>query len=186
MSTTFCYQHPDRPAVEQCEICQRPVCGSCLWYAESGERLCPAHAAEWQQAGRPVAPPGRYAAGIESSEISAANPTPADAPYRGNSIDLGALVAAVIGLAGLASCAGLVWALPFVAFLVGLVSWLHARDAVNPRRARWLAGLGLAGGALFFLSIFLTFAACLLFGFLPALIASGFRATPTPFPLPTP
>jgi len=186
-----CYQHPDRPAVEQCEICRKPVCGSCLWYAETGERLCPEHALEFDTAGKPVHPPGRYAAGIASSEASALRPKLGEAPYRGNSTDLGALIAAISGVMALASCFGLAWVMPLVAFVLGLVMWFQSKDALDARRARWLAGLGLAGGGLFVVVIGGFFV--LMFGFFAfaafmASVSSGSRGfpTPTPFPFPTP
>jgi hypothetical protein len=175
-----CFQHPDRPAVEHCEICARPVCGFCLWYADSGERLCPAHAAEFEKEGKPVHPPERYAAGIAPSAASAARPTAQDVPYHGNSADVGALVAAVAGIAALASCAGMGWILPVLAVVFGLVSWLQAKDALNVRRTRWLAGIGMAGGGvflLFFVSVFGLMFVCF---FLQVVIASSVRTPPIP------
>ncbi|MBI3359552.1 MAG: hypothetical protein HY023_00390, partial [Chloroflexi bacterium] len=79
-------------------MCRKPVCGSCLWYAESGERLCPEDAAIWRASGRTVFPPERYAEGIPLSEASSAAPPPDQAPYRGNSIDVTALLATAVGL----------------------------------------------------------------------------------------
>jgi hypothetical protein len=158
MTVETCFRHPGRLAVEHCETCRRPVCGSCLWYAEGGQRLCPDHAAEALKDGHTVTPPEQYAAGIASSEASAAR-APAGAPaapYHGNSTDLTALLAAASGGLALLYCAGLVWTVPFFAFALGLVAWLQARDALNPNRTRWLAGLGLAGGGVFLL-IFLGF-----------------------------
>ena len=184
-----CYQHPDRPAVEHCEVCRKPVCGSCLWYADSGERLCPEHALEFDNVGKAVHGPGRYAAGIASSEASALNPKTGDVPYKGNSTDLGALVAAVAGITGLASCAGLTWVLPLLAFILGLVMWFQAKDSLNPRRTRWLAGIGLAGGGVFLVVVAGFFAMlCLFFTFAAVTSRSGPSgfSTPTPFPFPTP
>ena len=188
MAVEPCFQHPDRAAVEHCEICGRPVCGLCLWYAESGERLCSAHAAEFEQEGKVVHPPERYAEGIALSEAAAARPPAADVPYRGNSTDVGALVAAVAGLSALASCAGLAWLLPLLAVVLGLVSWLQSKDAVNAKRTRWLSAIGMAGGGVFLLFIVGMFALvflCFLLQF--ALIArSGPGSFPTPLPFATP
>src|SRR5687768_12426257 len=117
MSTEPCFRHPERASVEHCEICRRPVCGLCLWYAESGERLCPDHAVEFQQAGKQVIPPDRYAAGIALSQASAARPAQPQAPYQGNSVDVTALIAAVTGGLTLAWCAGFAWLIPLLAFL---------------------------------------------------------------------
>jgi hypothetical protein len=32
----LCVFHPTVAAVERCEICNRALCGLCLWYAEDG------------------------------------------------------------------------------------------------------------------------------------------------------
>lgn len=188
MSAAACYRHPTRLAVEHCEECSRPVCGSCLWYAESGERLCPDHAADFLKAGQTVTPPERYAEGIVHSEASAAQPSAAQLPYQGNSTDLGALVAGLAGLVALLTCTGQAWVLPIVAFGLGLVAWLHSRDAANPNRTRWLAGLGLAGGGVYLLFILAWvgfFALCALTAVISSL-SSGPGVVPTPPPPPFP
>jgi hypothetical protein len=159
------------------------VCGSCLWYAESGERLCPDDAAIWRAAGRTVLPPERYAEGISHSEASAAAPAPARAPYQGNSTDIGALLAAVIGLFGLASCFGLSYVAPLIAFALGLVTWWQAKDSVDPRRTRWLAGAGLASGGLFIAGMLCLMTICLA-SWVVALGTSGVQSGG--FPTPTP
>jgi hypothetical protein len=194
MSTpAACYRHPDRHAVEHCETCQRPVCGACLWYAESGERLCPDHAAEALHAGRDVTPPERYADGIVHSQASAARAPQADAPYKGNSTDLTALAALIAGLGAILACAGLYYLIPLIAFILGLVAWLQYKDALNPQRARWMGLVGLAGGSLFILIVLAGLALvalCFILQF--ALLASSSGGpgptfpTATPFPTPTP
>jgi hypothetical protein len=159
------------------------VCGSCLWYAESGERLCPAHAAEYQSQGRPVIPPERYAHGIAHSEGSAARPLGRDVPYRGNSIDVTALLAAAAGVMALASCAGLAWVIPMLAVVFGLIAWLQSNDAINARRARWLSLLGIAGGGLFvvfFIGLFAMMFLCFALQFF--LISQAGTSFPTPIP----
>jgi hypothetical protein len=157
------------------------VCGSCLWYAESGERLCPDHAAEFLQQGRSVTPPERYAEGIGPSEVSAARPAAGEWPYKGNSTDLTALLAAVAGLAALLSCSGFTFVFPLVAFVLGLVAWLQSSASADRTRTRWLAGVGLASGGVFvvfFLALAAGIAACFLTSFIAALQPStGF---PTP------
>ncbi len=182
-----CYLHPTRLAVEHCEQCRRPVCGSCLWYAASGQRLCPDHAAERLQAGETVTPPERYAEGIVHSEVSAAQPGAPGLAYRGNGVDLSALVAGVAGAAALLTCTGQAWLLPFLAFGLGVAVWWQARGAADPRRARWLAGLGLAGGGvylLFFLAWFAFVAMCMLTVFLNVLtVGPRVGPIPTPFPV---
>ncbi len=180
-----CYKHPDRPAVEHCELCRKPVCGSCLWYAESGERLCPEHALEFVDQGKPVQGPSRYASGILHSEASALTAKTAEAPYKGNSTDLGAVVAAVSGVMGLATCFGLSWLVPLVAFMLGLVMWFQAKDALDPRRTKWLAGVGMAGGGVFVVVIGAFFV--LMFGvFAFAAFMASVNSGPSSFPTPTP
>jgi hypothetical protein len=187
MSTpATCYRHPDRLAVEHCETCQRPVCAACLWYAETGERLCPEHAAAALQAGRDVTPPEHYAEGILHSQASAARAPQAGAPYKGNSTDVTALAALIVGLAALLSCAGLTYALPLIAFILGLVAWLQARDALDPQRARWMGLVGLAGGSLFIVAVLAAIAfvaLCFMLQF--ALVSAGSRGPGFPLPTPT-
>ena len=182
MSAEVCFQHRGRPAVEHCEICRRPVCGFCLWYADSGERLCPAHAAEFEKEGKVVHPPERYVEGIAPSEASVVRPPAQDVPYRGNSTDVGALVAAVAGIVALASCAGLAWVIPLIALALGQVSWLQSKDAINAKRTRWLAVIGMASGGVFFVFVLGLFA--LMFGciFLQLALVSSVRSLPTPMP----
>ncbi len=181
-----CYRHPDRHAVEHCEKCRKPVCGACLWYAEDGLRLCPDHAAELLHAGATVIPPERYAEGIAHSQASAARAAQPAAPYRGNSTDLTALMAALSGLGAILACAGLYYLLPLIAFVLGLVAWLQQKDALDPKRARWMSLVGLAGGSLFILAVLAGFglvALCFILQF--ALISSSGGPGPV-FPTPTP
>lgn len=183
-----CSRHPDRLAVEHCETCQRPVCAACLWYTEAGQRLCPDHAADRLHAGQTVIPPDRYAAGIAPSQASAARLSQPDAPYKGNSTDVTALLAALAGASALLTCGGFSWLIPVVAFILGLAAWLQQRDALEPRRARWLSLLGLAGGSVFILALLAGMAFMLLCFVLQfALVAAsrGGPGMPTPGPYPT-
>jgi len=186
----ICYKHPDRLAVEHCEACQRPVCGACLWYAESGERLCPDHASEWLEAGKAVTPPERYAAGIHHSQASAAQPPAQNIPYKGNGTDLTALAALMTGLGALLTCAGFAYILPILALGLGLVAVLQSKDALNPQRARWMGLVGLAGGGvflLFFLLMVVFFASCFLLTMLASSSGPGpYVVTPIPFSTATP
>lgn len=182
-----CYRHPARPAVEHCELCRRPVCGSCLWYAEAGRRLCPDHAADALRAGENVIPPERYAEGIGHAEAAAARPPARAVPYQGNSTDVTALLAAATGLMALLTCAGLSWAVPLVALALGLVALIQARDALEPARTRLLAWLGVAGGGFYLLVIAAVvggMALCMLAGL--AASASTVRVYPTTVPFLTP
>lgn len=145
-----CYRHPDRVAVEYCEVCRKPLCATCIWYAEEGHRICPDHAIAWLQAGKAVLPPERYAEAMHLSQAEAAKPPrEPEAPYKGHSADLSALLALVFGLSSVLACAGLYFVLPFIALGLGLLAWAQARHAYDPVRTRWFGGVGaLTGGAL--------------------------------------
>jgi hypothetical protein len=151
--------------------------------------LCPAHATDWLQAGKSVHPPERYEEGIVHSQLSAARPAQPQIPYRGNSTDVTALVSAVSGVMALSACVGLSWAVPLVAFGLGLSSWLQAKDAINPQRTRTLAVVGMAGAGLLLMFFLVMMFFCLLG---PMLLALTSRpgpppvATPFVFPTPTP
>jgi hypothetical protein len=167
------------------------LCGSCLWYAESGERLCEEDAAVWRAAGRTVHAPERYAEGIAHSEASAAAPPIDAAPYRGNSTDVGALLAAVAGLLSLGQCFGLAYVMPLLAFGLGLVGWLQAKDSIDPARTRLLSGVGMATGGVFVLAGLAVLTLCLMCFVLSLAIPSNrgtVFSTPLPptFPTPTP
>lgn len=183
-----CHFHPDRISVETCEVCKRPMCGECLWYADTGERLCPVHGEVWQLQGRAVHPPQRYAEGIAFSQVSAASPPKPNVPYQGNGNDVGALTAFILGVSSLLACWGFWYVLPLVAFLLGLVAWLHARDSLNPKRTRWMAGGAMASGGLFLLlafGFFVMFMMCYVV-MMATTIRTGGYGTPTPFRFPTP
>jgi hypothetical protein len=185
MNCTF---HTDRLSIEACEVCQRPVCAECLWYAESGERLCVVHGELWQAQGKEVHRPQKYAQGIGFSQVSAANPPRQDVPYKGNSNDLNAFIALALGVSSLLACFGLWYVLPLFAFLLGLVAWLHARDSINPSRTRWMAGSAIASGGIFILIAFGFIMMCLMCYVLAiaSSASSGGLFTPTPFRLMTP
>jgi hypothetical protein len=59
--TLYCENHPNRIAVERCEVCHKPLCAYCLYYTEDGQRLCQAHAEEARLRGTQIEEPGIYA-----------------------------------------------------------------------------------------------------------------------------
>ena len=150
-----CANHPDIAAVEHCEICRRQLCGYCLWYEEDGRRLCENHAMEIKAAGGKVLPPETYAEAIDTSLVRRSNGGTAEAVqngqrlYQGNSQDLGALVAAIVALTTLASCAGGMYCLPVFALILGVAMYSNASAAQDPRRTRNLAGISIGVGGLF-------------------------------------
>jgi hypothetical protein len=152
-----CVFHPEHQAVERCEVCDRALCGLCLWYTDDGHRLCEIHARERQAAGEPVLPPETYAEAINSSLVrnglQGVENGPDGAPYQGNSQDLGALLAAIMAGTTLFSCVGGAYCLPVLAAALGLAAYLKADQAVDPRRTRILSGISLGVGALMLLCI---------------------------------
>ncbi len=148
-----CHNHPDHIAIESCEVCEKPLCALCLWYTVDGHRLCEEHAREQMEKGVEVLSPDTYREALAGSLLRG---KPADADpdenrshkvYRGNSYDLSALAATIIGLVTLASCFGGAYCLPFAGFLLGLVVYLNADQAIDTRRTKnlALAGMGFSG-----------------------------------------
>jgi hypothetical protein len=181
-----CFRHPERAAVEHCEVCAKAVCASCLWYAESGERLCPEHAAARLQAGEMVFPPERYQHEHLGAQASAARASTPGAPYQGRSADVLALIAAVLGVSVLASCFGGAYIFPLIAFGLGVVAWYQSRDSLDLSRTRWLAGIGMGtSGCLILMVVGVILVYCGFFAF--AFLAASTPSTPPlRFPTPTP
>ncbi|MEW5985513.1 MAG: B-box zinc finger protein [Chloroflexota bacterium] len=152
----LCTFHPDHPAVERCEVCQRPLCGLCLWYSHDGLRLCEEHAQERVAAGEQVLPPATYAEAIGSSVVhqppSVSSSNEGEGSTRPvNNQDLTALVGAIIALTTLASCMGGAYCLPIVAVALGAAAYRSAHLAADPRRTRQWAGVGMGVGGLMLL-----------------------------------
>ena len=53
-----CTNHPERAAIENCEVCGVPLCAYCLYYTNDGQRLCKQHADEAEAAGAFIRSPG--------------------------------------------------------------------------------------------------------------------------------
>lgn len=167
-----CVFHPNREAVEYCEVCNRALCGHCLWYTEDGHRLCEIHAREKELAGETVLPPETYTEAISTryvSRMSEDNDQEEKAeqrakrsnddndkgstPYKGNSQDLTALVAAVMSITVLLSCMGGAYCLPIAAFILGIIGFTNASKAIDPHRTRVLSGISLGFGGLILLGL---------------------------------
>jgi hypothetical protein len=178
----YCVNHPDRVAIERCEVCGDPLCGYCLYYTADGQRLCREHAHQAEAQGIFVIPPAVYAAGIIPAQARAsdvvAGPSDLDfrpkgpksseptVLYRGNNNDLTAFVSLLTGLFALVTvCSfGLCSpAIPIIGFLLSIMALLNAKQAVDPKRTRQQAfiGLGITGviGLFVLLCIGLYFAA---------------------------
>lgn len=172
MSDFFCSNHPERPAIETCEVCGKALCGYCLYYTEDGQRLCEQHAMRARENGVRIHPPAQYAEGIIPSQANAKrdqdnlqdldflvakhkrkafkNPP----IYFGNNTDLSAFLSMLLGFITISSCCGAVYCFPFLGILIGLGALISAKDAVDPKRTRWLAFLGLgSSGCLVVLTV---------------------------------
>ena len=156
-----CINHPDHAALEWCELCHKPLCGLCLWYTRSGHRLCEEHAREWEGRGESVLSPDDYEEALAASlrqQPTTPNGEVDETPglSRGNSNDLLALVGATAALTTLFSCAGGAYCLPVLILIIGLVTFMNAGRAVDPRRTRVLAGasVGIVAVMLLFIVAF--------------------------------
>ena len=160
-----CVFHPNHAAVEHCEVCKRALCGRCLWYTEDGHRLCEIHAKEREEAGETIQHPDTYAEAINTQFVARQSGEKGNGqsgdeekdnkiPYKGNSQDLTALLAAVMSVTVLLSCVpGGVYCLPFVALLLGILGYANASQAVDPHRTRLMSGVSLGAIGLIMLGI---------------------------------
>jgi hypothetical protein len=143
-----CINHPELAAVEACEVCSKPLCGLCLWYTSDGHRLCETHAKEREEAGEVVLSPETYREALPNSleprpDRPVADPSQRTV-YQGNSYDLTALIAAIVGVTTLASCCGGAYCLPFVGLTLGIIAFVSADQAIDSVRTRNLAIVGIA------------------------------------------
>lgn len=143
-----CVNHPDRIAVERCEVCRQPLCAFCLYYTQDGQRLCSVHADQARQAGMLIEAPGAYAEQLVGAQAGVVSKHKRglqndDGLYKGNSHDLVALLGALIGLITLGACCGGVYCLPVVALVLSVVALINAKNAYDPKRTRRLGVVGL-------------------------------------------
>src|SRR5438874_942195 len=64
-----CTNHPERAAIENCEVCGAPLCAYCLYYTNDGQRLCKQHADEAEAAGAFIRSPGVYSGGLIGAQV---------------------------------------------------------------------------------------------------------------------
>jgi hypothetical protein len=148
-----CTNHAQYEAVEHCEHCGVPLCGLCLWYAQSGERLCERCARQWQDVGHTVFEPERFADGIQPTLSGQGSSATEPGVYSGNSIDLSGFAAACLGAMLLLYCVPcLNMLMPVLGLLVGVMALAEAKRAVNPRRTRILAWVGIGSGGVVMLA----------------------------------
>lgn len=142
-----CANHPDRLALERCEVCHKPLCAYCLYYTEDGQRLCAEHADQARRLGLQVEEPALYADQLLGAQAGAdrkrKRELDAEGVYTGNSTDLLGLIGLLVGMISLVMCCGVGYCLPVVGFVVSLVALINARHAVDPRRTRRLGLVGM-------------------------------------------
>jgi hypothetical protein len=166
MNATTCINHPERAAIEHCEVCGSPLCAYCLYYTSDGQRLCQTHAEQAEAAGAFVRSPDVYADGlipaqVEASRKSASSPA---APYEGNTPDVTALIGMMIAVVSLLMCIpGFNCLLGPVGLIVSLVALATSRDARNRSRTRIMAGIGIGLSSLWMLVVI----ACIATYFVP-------------------
>ncbi len=163
--TLNCVNHPERMAIERCEVCNVPLCAYCLYYTEDGQRLCALHAEQARRRGLHVEEPGAYAEQLIGAQAGAVGKHKRAARdgdgqlYRGNSHDLFGLIGLLVGGISLLSCCGMGYCLPVIGFLLSLVAVINARHAYDPARTRKLGVAGLLLSGVWVLLI----GACILF-----------------------
>ncbi len=155
-TTTTCVNHPERAAVESCEVCHDPLCAYCLYYTSDGQRLCKTHAAKAAVAGAFIRAPGNYPEGLIASQLDAAsnvsrqqtNPD-ASAAYHGDAVDIIALVGMVLGIMSIALCVpGLCCLVGPIGLVMSAAALVGSKNAHDPVRTRTMATVGVMLSAL--------------------------------------
>ena len=174
-----CQKHPARAAIEHCEVCNIPVCNFCLYYTDDGQRLCETHAREAHTLGLGFNPPEVYADGLLAGQADAARhrksklnqalpalPITKGAVsgsrvmYQANNTDLLAFIAMLTGIFGVIAICSSGLCLPPLGFLMSIFALVSAKDAVDKKRTRNQAIIGLITSGIFFLGIAGSIALC--------------------------
>jgi hypothetical protein len=177
--TVTCSTHSDRAAIESCEVCDKPLCGHCLWYSGDGRRICEDHARTIALMGIAVEPPATYAEAIREDPVLTRGSPPGPifqsgstgSIYQGNSQDLSAFLAAILGAITIFSCMGGIYCLPIVGTILGILAFTNSKHAVEPRRTRILAGIGIGVGT--FLLLLVVLYALLIVGLIIIALLAG-------------
>ncbi len=153
MIDTTCTNHPERAAVENCEVCGAPLCAYCLYYTSDGQRLCKLHADQAEAAGAFIRAPGIYADGLIGAQVGASRPKAgAAAPYEGNSADVVGLIGMTFGLVSLLACIPPInCLLGPIGLILSIMALIGAKEARNPKRTRMMAGIGIGVSGLWIL-----------------------------------
>ena len=170
-----CAKHPARAAIEHCEVCGTPLCNFCLYYTDDGQRLCETHAREAHTLGLGFNPPEVYADGLLSGQADASRHRSAlgralpitkgavagpRVMYQANNTDLLAFVSMLTGIFGVVAICSSGMCLPPLGFLLSIFALISAKDAVDQRRTRNQAIIGLITSGIFFVGIAGSIAFC--------------------------
>ncbi len=147
--TLNCHDHPERLALERCEVCGKPLCAYCLYYTEDGQRLCAEHAEQARAMGVTVDDPGAYADQLIGAQFGADRKRKRDERaedstlYKGNSTDLMSLIGMLLGVISLGACCGAIYCVPVAGFGISIVALLNAHKSHDRGRTRRLGVIGL-------------------------------------------
>src|SRR5450432_408421 len=139
-----CINHPERAAVESCEVCLNPLCAYCLYYTSDGQRLCKTHAEQAAASGAYIRAPGNYAEQLIGAQLEASrNQVAQHAAYEGDAVDVLALVGMVLGIVSVMLCIpGICCAVGPLGMVFSVVALVGAKNAHDPSRTRTMAGIG--------------------------------------------
>lgn len=156
--TVGCANHPERLALERCEVCGKPVCAYCLYYTADGQRLCEEHAEEARLRGIAVEAPASYSAQLLGAQAGVAykqkrTAEQDDGLFRGNSNDLLGLIAVLIAVIALVSCGGGFYCLPPIGLILSMIAIFNAKKAHDPKRTRRYGVIGLLVSAIWLLLV---------------------------------
>lgn len=171
-----CLKHPDRAAIEHCEVCNTPLCNFCLYYTDDGQRLCETHAREAHTLGLGFNPPEVYAHGLLSAQADASRHRKAilgralpvtkgatSGPrvmYQANNTDLLGFVSMLVGILSVVTICSSGLCLPPLGFLLSIFALVSAKDAVDKRRTRNQAIIGMLASGFFLFAIAGSIAFC--------------------------
>lgn len=113
--------------------------------------------------------------------VPAAPPAP-EKRYEGNSFDLYALIAGIVGATSLAMCFSgnmMIYCLPFVPLVFGIIALRNSARALNPSRTRTMGWIGVAAGA-FGILVLVLFAVVMMvyFVFIATIMGNLFQNLP--------
>lgn len=170
-----CNNHPQRAAVERCEVCGKPLCNFCLYYTDDGQRLCEEHALDAQSQGLGFHPPEEYSDGLISAQARASENLDANVQhfgppkgalsgplilYRANNNDLLGFVGMLAGVMGLLTLCGAGICIPVAGAFLSIAALVNAGDAVDRKRTRLQAIIGLSASGALLIGLIVMFAFC--------------------------